>query len=52
MNEKIDCTPMEHKQLFAQLKAELEGGERYWFSAEEEAELQLRNREFYAMRGR
>ena len=35
--------------MFAQLKAELDGGERYWFSAEEEAELQLRNREFYAM---
>lgn len=49
VKEKIDCTPLEHKQLFAQLKAELEGGERYWFSAEEEAELQLRNREFYAM---
>ena len=43
VKEKIDCTPLEHKQLFAQLKAELEGGERYWFSAEEEAELQLRN---------
>ena len=49
VKEKIDCTPLEHKQLFAQLKAELDGGERYWFSAEEEAELQLRNREFYAM---
>ena len=30
-------------------RQELDGGERYWFSAEEEAELQLRNREFYAM---
>lgn len=49
VKEKIDYTPLEHKQLFAQLKAELEGGERYWFSVEEEAELQLRNREFYAM---
>ncbi len=43
VKEKIDCTPLEHKQLFAQLKAELDGGERYWFSAEEEAELQLRS---------
>ena len=41
VKEKIDCTPLEHKQLFAQLKAELDGGERYWFSAEEEAELQI-----------
>ena len=51
IKEKIDCSPLEHKQLFAQLKAELENGERYWFTAEEEAELTLRNQEFYAMPG-
>lgn len=49
IKDKIDCSPLEHKQLFAQLKAELKEGERYWFSAEEEAELTLRNQEFYAM---
>ena len=37
---KIDCTPPDHAQLFAQLKAELAGGERYWFSEEEEKEIQ------------
>lgn len=49
VREQIDCSPLEHKQLFAQLKAELDGGGQYWFSAEEEAELQRHNREFYAM---
>ena len=40
---------MEHKQLFAQLKAELDEGKRYWFSAEEESELKLRNQAYYAL---
>ena len=31
VDDKIDCTPPDHAQLFAQLKAELVGGERYWF---------------------
>ena len=48
LREKLDCTPLEHKQLFAQLKAELEAGERYWFTAEEEKELMECNRPFYA----
>ena len=48
LTEKLDCTPLEHKQLFAQLKAELEAGERYWFTADEEKELMERNRPFYA----
>lgn len=46
---KIDCTPPDHAQLFAQLKAELAGGERYWFSEEEEKEIQHSNRNFYKM---
>ncbi len=29
VKEKIDCSPLEHKQLFAQLKAELDEGKRY-----------------------
>ena len=49
IKEKIDCSPLEHKQLFAQLKAELEEGKRYWFSEEEEAELTLRNQAYYAL---
>ena len=46
---KIDCSPLEHKQLFAQLKAELDEGKRYWFSAAEESELKLRNQAYYAL---
>lgn len=34
-------------QLYAQLRAELLAGERYWFSAEEEREIQENNRLFY-----
>lgn len=49
VKEKIDCSPLEHKQLFAQLKAELDEGKRYWFSAEKEAELKLRNQAYYAL---
>ena len=47
LEEKLDCTPLEHKQLFAQLKAELEAGERYWFTSEEEQEIQFHNEAFY-----
>lgn len=47
VDDKIDCTPPDHAQLFAQLKAELDGGERYWFSEEEEKEIQRNNRDFY-----
>jgi predicted P-loop ATPase len=44
---KIDCSPLEHKQLYAQLKAELESGERYWFTTEEEKVLAERNAPFH-----
>ncbi len=43
----IDCREIDHAQIFAQLKAELERGERYWFNAEEEKELCLHNAAFY-----
>lgn len=43
---KIDCSGIEHKQIYAQLKQELLGGARYWFTADEEAELQLHNETF------
>lgn len=39
VKDKIDCTCIEHKQIYAQLKQELSDGARYWFSAEEEEEL-------------
>ena len=45
---RIDCTtPVDHAQLYAQLKEELAGGERCWFNKQEEAEIQQHNRAFY-----
>ena len=44
---KIDCTLPDHAQLYAQLKAELLAGERYWFTSEEEHEIQENNRLYY-----
>ena len=43
----IDVSDIDHAQIYAQLKAELEAGEQYWFSKEEEAEIQLANQPFY-----
>lgn len=43
----IDSTGIDHAQTYAQLKAMLLGGERYWFTAEEEAEIQRSNVAFY-----
>ena len=47
VKQKIDCSPIDHDQLYAQLKAELVAGERPWFSTEEEKEIQENNRAFY-----
>ena len=47
VKQKIDCSPIDHAQLYAQLKAELLAGEHYWFSMEEENEIQENNRIFY-----
>ena len=47
IDHAIDCTPVDHAQLYAQLKAELLEGERYWFSKEEELEIQRNNALFY-----
>ena len=44
---KIDCTRPDYAQLYAQLKAELLAGERYWFTSEEEQAIQQNNRLFY-----
>ena len=47
VTRQIDCTtPIEYDQLYAQLKHELESGERSWFSKEEEAAIQTANRAF------
>ena len=43
----IDSAGIDHGQVYAQLKALLLGGERYWFTAEEEAEIQHANAAFY-----
>ena len=44
----IDCTtPIEYEQLYAQLKHEIQHGERTWFSKEEEAAIQQANEAFY-----
>lgn len=47
VTEKIDCTLPDHAQLYAQLKAELLAGERFWFTAEEEKMIQQNNQIFY-----
>lgn len=47
VEDKIDCSPLDYRQLYAQLKAELQAGERYWFTSEEEAEIMASNDSFY-----
>lgn len=47
VEDKIDCSPVDHTQLYAQLKSELLSGERYWFNAEEETEIMASNAAFY-----
>ena len=43
----IDCEGIMHDQIYAQLKAELLSGICYWFTKEEERELQRHNAAFY-----
>ena len=47
VEHRIDCTDIDLSQIYAQLKAELEAGERYWFISEEEQEIQFHNEAFY-----
>ena len=42
----IDCSPIDHDQLFAQLKTMIDRGTRVWMNREEEAELQRHNLHF------
>lgn len=46
VRRKIDCTAPDHAQLYAQLKTELERGERFWFTADEEQAIQAHNATF------
>ena len=39
-------SPIEYEQLFAQLKAEINRGDRTWFTGDDEADIQKNNREF------
>ena len=47
VEEKINTENIIHSQIYAQLKTELLRGKRYWFDSDEEAEINLHNREFY-----
>lgn len=47
VEHRIDCSGIDLTQIHAQLKAELEAGERYWFTPEEEQEIQRHNEDFY-----
>jgi predicted P-loop ATPase len=48
LEKEIDCeTPIEHAQLYAQLKAELMRGERTYFTKDEEQQIQQNNRPYY-----
>lgn len=46
VTEEIDCSPLQHEQLFAQLASMLAAGERHWFTKEEEALIQKNNEPF------
>lgn len=43
----ISGFPIEHKQLYAQLKQEVQNGERDYLNKEEEREVQRRNKAYY-----
>ena len=45
----IDCEQLDMTQIYAQLKAELIDGQRYWFTHEEELEIQEHNKQFYRL---
>ena len=45
----IDVDGIDHRQLYAQLLEEVERGERYYFTKEEEAEMQRVNERYYRL---
>ena len=46
VEKKIDVATINHRQIYAQLKAELEKGEQYWFNSEQEKEVMENNKQF------
>lgn len=50
VKRKIDCTNLNINQVYAQLKTELANGERYWFTTEEEQEIQENNSPYRQVR--
>ena len=50
VKQKIDCSDIHLDQVYAQLKAELAWGKPYWFTSEEEDEIQRHNAAFYQVR--
>ena len=44
-------TPVDYRQLYAQLKQELHDGERYWLTKDEEQALMLHNRQYQQLNG-
>lgn len=46
VKEKINCMHIDHMQIYAQLKRELQEGARFWFTAAEEYEIQQHNELF------
>lgn len=47
VKKAISLAGIDHNQIYAQLKAELDAGRRYWFNKEEEEEIQKHNLAFY-----
>ncbi|MDR1880254.1 MAG: DUF3874 domain-containing protein [Tannerellaceae bacterium] len=46
VKQKIDCSPIDYEQLYAQLKSELSAGVRHWFTTEEETAIMENNAPF------
>jgi len=46
IEKMIDCSPVDYKQLYAQLKQELQAGQRHWFTSEEEKGIMENNASF------
>lgn len=50
VEQKIDCSNIDLNQIYAQLKAELAMGKPYWFTSQEEEEIQQHNTAYYQVR--
>lgn len=47
VQSKINCEGIEHDQIYAQLKDELQKGERHWFTSAKEEAIMRSNEAFY-----